>query len=110
MASAGTDDDEDVAIRCRVLTLLYAKGNSSAFAGHIGVSATRWNNIERNGALSKDVARQIVRKFPDVSLDWLWRGKDDGLPRIKSDELALAFRTVAANMTPETGKKKRAAS
>jgi hypothetical protein len=109
MASAGTDDDDDVAIRCRVLTLLYAKGNSSAFADLIGVSPTRWNNIEGNGALSRDMARKIVRRFPEVSLDWLIRGRTDALTQAKSEELAGAFKRLVGT-TPETQKRKRAAS
>ncbi len=110
MANVGTDDDYDVAIRCRVLTLLYAGGNSSVFAELVGISANRWNNIENSGALSKDAARQIVRKFPEISLDWLWRGKDDGLSRVKSDELAKGFRQVVAGMPAVAPKRKRAAS
>ncbi len=110
MANVGTDDDEDVAIRCRVLTRLYAGGNSTAFADLVGISANRWNNIENSGALSKDATRQIVRKLPEVSIDWLWRGKDDGLPRTRIDELAAAFRQVVAEMRVEAKKGKRAAS
>lgn len=96
MGTAGDDTDADVAIRCRVLTRLYAQGNSSLFAANVGISPTRWNNIERSGALSKDVARQIYRKYPEVSLDWLVRGRDDGLTKPRSDELAAAFRAVEA--------------
>jgi len=115
MGSAGTDHDSDVALRCRVLTRLYAGDNSSTFAKSIGVSPTRWNNIERSGALSKDVARQIVRKWPEVSLDWLWRGRDDGLTPAKSNELlavygALAAEFKAPDRTPAIPKRKRRAS
>jgi hypothetical protein len=96
MANAGTDDDEDVALRCRVLTRLYADDNSKDFAVGIGISPTRWNGIENSGALSRDVARQITRQHPEVSLDWLYRGRDDGLTKPKSDELAAAYRALAA--------------
>ena len=109
MANAGTDEDADVAIRCRVLTLLYAGNTSSNFAEMIGVSPTRWNNVEHSGALSRDMAFKIVRRFPEISLDWLWRGKDDGLTRAKGDELAAAFKTLAAERAPRQPKRKRAA-
>lgn len=97
----GTDEDDDVAVRCRVLTRVYAGGNSSAFADMIDISPTRWNNIERGGALSKDVARKIVRKFPEMSLDWLWRGLDTGLTRQMSKELSDAFRQIMAEDNPK---------
>ena len=110
MTSVGTEDDRDVAIRCRVLTRLYAGGNSTAFAETIGISPNRWNNIENNGALNKDVAFTIVRKFPEISLDWLWLGRDDGLPRLRADELAEAFRQVVRTMPTPAPKRKRTAS
>lgn len=96
MASAGTDADEDVARRCRALTLVYADGNSGVFAEEVGVGYKNWNGIENTGALSKEVARQIYRRWPEVSLDWLWRGRDDGLPPAKSNELLAAYLAVAA--------------
>lgn len=112
MANAGTDGDEDVALRCRVLTRLYAQDNSSQFAADIGISSTRWNGIENSGALSRDVARLITRQYPEVSLDWLYRGKDDGLTKPKSDELFAAFRELAvAHQRPaKVPRKKRRAS
>lgn len=106
MADAGTDKDGDVALRCRALTLIYAGGNSRAFAGLIEISPTRWNNIETGGALSKDVARTIIRKFPEISLDWLFLGRDSGLTRVKSDELLAAYRTVRASAAPVPSRKK----
>lgn len=110
MANVGTDNNRDVAIRCRVLTRVYADGNSTTFAERVGLSANRWNNIENSGALSKDVTRKIIRKFPEVSIDWLWRGKDDGLAKPRIDELAAAFRQVVAELPVKATKRKRAAS
>lgn len=96
MGCAGTDNDRDVALRCRVLTRLYAQSNSKQFAEEIGISPTRWNGIENKGALSKDVARRIWRKWPEVSLDWLWRGRDDALTPARSNELLAIYRAVEA--------------
>lgn len=98
MPSAGTTAESDVAIRCRVLTRLYAGDVSSAFADKIGIGRTRWNNIEVSGALSKDVAFKIVKAWPEVSLDWLWRGLDDALSRPRGQELHDAFKAVAAEV------------
>ncbi len=96
MAGAGTDEDRDVALRCRVLTQLYAGGNSRVFAEKLGIGYKSWNGIENSGALSKDVARRIWRKWPQVSLDWLWRGQDQSLPQAKIDELAALYVAVVA--------------
>lgn len=115
MANAGTDDDGDVALRCRVLTRLYACDNSRAFAETIGIGHTRWNGIENTGALSKDVARRIWRRWPEVSLDWLWRGRDDALTIPRSNELLAAYVAVAAKFKvpdkpPAIPKRKRRTS
>lgn len=110
MASAGTDDDRDVALRCRALVRLYAGGNARKFAAEIDISDTRWNNITTSGALSRDVARRIYRKYPEVSLDWLYRGKDDALSRPRSDEMLKAFRAELATDRPEAVKAKQRAS
>lgn len=105
MANAGTESDKDVAIRCRVLVRIYAKGISKRFAAEIGISSTRWNNIESSGALSRDVARKITNHFPEVSLDWLYRGKDDGLTRREGEDLAAAFQEIAGTAPPVENKK-----
>lgn len=97
MPTAGTDNDDDIALRCRALTRMYARGNSKVFATEvIDIGYTRWNNIERSGALSRDVARKICRTFPEVSLDWLYRGKDDGMTRKLSAEFLAAYRAEMA--------------
>lgn len=109
MASAGTDEDGDVALRCRVLTAIYAGGNSRNFAESIGVSPTRWNNVESSGALSRDLARMIYRRYPEVSLDWLYRGADNGLTAAKSSELAKVFRSILPAPAQAAAKKRASA-
>ena len=37
------------------------------------------NNIECGAPLSKEMALRIVRKFPGVTLDWLFLGRTEGL-------------------------------
>lgn len=109
MVSAGTDEDVDVALRCRVLTAIYAGGNSRAFAESIGVSPTRWNNVESSGALSRDLARMVYRRYPEVSLDWLYRGTDQGLTAVKSNELAKAYLSLARVPAAGTARKRGSA-
>jgi hypothetical protein len=54
-------------------------GSQTAFAARLGIEVQRWNNFERGSPLSKEVAILIVQTFPDVTLDWLFLGKTDGL-------------------------------
>lgn len=101
MAQAGTDTDEDTALRCRALTKLYAGGKSKVFAEDmIGIGRTRWNNIEKSGLVPRDVQRRITRKFPEVSLDWLLRGKDDALTSTRAREFLEAFEAVRREWLP----------
>ena len=58
-----------------------------AFANFLGVDRGRWNNVECGAPLSKEMALRIVRKFPGVTLDWLFLGRTEGL----SAEMARAL-------------------
>lgn len=102
---SGTDSDEDVAARCRALTLMYAKGKSTAFADEIGASPTRWNNIESKGALSRDIARMIVQRYPEVSLDWLYRGLDLAYTTAKAAEFRDAYIKVVSEKKADLKKR-----
>ena len=55
------------------------RGGQQAFANFLGVDRGRWNNVECGAPLSKDMALRIVRKFPGVTLDWLFLGRPEGL-------------------------------
>jgi hypothetical protein len=63
------------------------RGAQLAFANFLGVDRGRWNNVECGAPLSKEMALRIVRKFPGVTLDWLFLGRTDGL----TAEMALAL-------------------
>jgi hypothetical protein len=55
------------------------RGGQQAFANFLGVDRGRWNNVECGAPLSKEMALRIVRKFPGVTLDWLFLGRMEGL-------------------------------
>ena len=63
------------------------RGGQQAFANFLGVDRGRWNNVECGAPLSKEMALRIVRKFPGVTLDWLFLGSPEGL----TAEMALAL-------------------
>lgn len=90
MIETRPDSNEAVRFRLRCLRYLMAGDNQSAFAAMLGIDPKRWNHFERYAPLSKDVAFKIVQKWPDLSLDWLWRGREDHLTVKRQRELAEA--------------------
>ena len=55
------------------------RGGQQAFAEFLGVERGRWNNVECGAPLGKEMALRIVRKYPGVTLDWLFLGRPEGL-------------------------------
>jgi hypothetical protein len=80
---------EEVAARARHLWRALDFASSAAFAAAIGVTPTRWNNVENSGSLSKEIAFKIVQKFPGITTDYLWFGRMDGMPlqRVRQFEI-----------------------
>ena len=84
------ESTEATAWRLKCLRYSVAGTNQTRFAGILGIEPKRWNNLERGHPLSKEVAFLIIRRWPDISLDWLFRGKDDHLTVKRQRELADA--------------------
>jgi hypothetical protein len=72
-------DESKRARRLREAMGFNGRGGQQAFANFLGVDRGRWNNVECGAPLSKDMALRIVRKFPGVTLDWLFLGRPEGL-------------------------------
>lgn len=89
MPTVPGSSSEEVAERLQRLWRALGYATSAAFAAHLEVSPTRWNNIENSGALSKDMAFRIVQKVPGITTDYLWFGRLDGLPVQRLRELEL---------------------
>lgn len=94
MASGDLSSNEATAWRLKCLRKVIAGDNQTAFAARLGIEANRWNNMERGSPLSKEVAFLIVRHFPDISFDWLFRGLDDHLTVKRQRELAEAGKAL----------------
>lgn len=73
--------------RLQLLRKMIAGESQTAFAAKLGIDVKRWNNFERGSPLSKEVAILIVRTFPDITLDWLFLGRTDGLTQKRQREL-----------------------
>jgi len=72
-------DESKRARRLREAMGFNGRGGQQAFANFLGVDRGRWNNVECGAPLSKEMALRIVRKFPGVTLDWLFLGRTEGL-------------------------------
>jgi hypothetical protein len=105
MRNSNPSSNESVAERLKLLRWVVSGENQTAFAARLGIEPKRWNNFERAMPLSKEVAFLIVKKFPDVTLDWLWLGNEGGLPVRLQRELAEAGKatTEAARSKAKVG-------
>ena len=80
-------DESKRARRLREATGFNGRGGQQKFAELLGVDRGRWSNVECGAPLSKEMALRIVRKFPGVTLDWLFLGRTEGL----TAEMAFAL-------------------
>jgi transcriptional regulator with XRE-family HTH domain len=72
-------DESKRARRLREAMRFNGRGGQQAFAEFLGVERSTWNNVECGAPLGKEMALRIVRKFPGVTLDWLFLGRPEGL-------------------------------
>ena len=72
-------DESQRARRLREAMGFNGRGSQQKFAELLGVERGTWNNVERGAPLGKEMALRIVRKFPGVTLDWLFLGRPEGL-------------------------------
>ncbi len=71
------ESKDAIAARLKATRLALGFDRQSQFAKALGseVTAQRWNNYESGrDRLTLNVALIICRKFPQVTLDWLFRG------------------------------------
>ncbi len=80
----------EAATRLVALRLALTGENQTRFAARVGFEVKRWNNFERGLPLSKEAAIQLVKRIPGLTLDWLFLGREDGLPVKLQRELVEA--------------------
>lgn len=49
------------------------------FAEELGIEYPRWNNFERGYPLPNPIALELCNRFPGLTLDWLYRGRFEGM-------------------------------
>ena len=102
MADGSKQSNEATAWRLKCLRKAVSGDNQSAFAVRLGIEPNRWNNMERGSPLSKEVAFLIVKQFPDITFDWLFRGLDDHLTVKRQRELAEAGKALTSAVRSNT--------
>ena len=64
----------------RLLAIRLFKGKSGPqFAEWLGIEYPRWNNFERGFPLPANVAMLLCDKVPGLTLDYLYRGRIEGM-------------------------------
>lgn len=87
-------DPEAIRRRLQVVRALIAGDNQAEFARQLGVSRTRWNNIECGFPMSMQMAYMLTNLVPGLTIEWLTEGRDGYLPaalrtRLREAELSL---------------------
>jgi plasmid maintenance system antidote protein VapI len=104
---------DHAAVGKRLRTLRYylvggGFGAQTRFVARLGIQHSRWNNLERGEPLARDMAIKLVRAVPGLSLDWLWLGREYGLPQRLQRDLEEAEKavTLEEDVTPPSSRKK----
>jgi transcriptional regulator with XRE-family HTH domain len=87
-------DAAEIQRRLQVVRYLVAGDNQAEFARRLGVSRTRWNNIECGYPMSLNMAYMLTNLVPGLTIEWLTEGRDGYLPaalrtRLKDAEASL---------------------
>jgi hypothetical protein len=86
----------DTPSACRLRALIEVlgfegRGAQSHFAETIGVDRRRLNNVLVGYPLSRMLAQIIIRRYPGVSTDFLFRGRSGGLLDQKLERRLLDY-------------------
>lgn len=91
MARSSTPKETPEGRRLRLLREALGETNASAFAMRVGLSPSRWANVETGGlGIGRDFAQRLIKAVPGLSVDWLWFGERRGLSYDLARRLAEA--------------------
>jgi transcriptional regulator with XRE-family HTH domain len=65
--------------RLRILRQIISGENQQDFADRLGIGMMRWNNYERGYPVPREVAFILMKKFPGISVEWIWFGMTGNL-------------------------------
>lgn len=65
--------------RLRLLREIISGENQLDFAKRLGVPFKRWSNYERGYPVPRETAFLLMKKFPGISVEWVWFGMEGNL-------------------------------
>jgi transcriptional regulator with XRE-family HTH domain len=72
-------DTEAYRNRLRLLREIVSGENQVDFAKRLGIPFKRWSNYERGYPVPRETAFLLMKKFPGLSVEWLWFGMTGNL-------------------------------
>lgn len=74
------ESPEAVAIRMRQIRAAYGQDKSQEeFALSLNLTDSAWSNFETGRRPGLDTALKLVRRFPHLTLEWIYRGDPRGM-------------------------------
>lgn len=65
--------------RLRVAVAGGSHGAITRFATELGIGVSRWHNVEHGAPVSYALADMLVKRFPGLTLDWIYYGRRAGM-------------------------------
>jgi transcriptional regulator with XRE-family HTH domain len=65
--------------RLKIMREIVSGDNQSEFANRLGIDFKRWSNYERGYPVPREVAFLLHKKFPGISIEWIWFGSKTSL-------------------------------
>lgn len=76
--------------RIRILREIVSGDNQIEFVKRLGIDYKRWSNYERGYPIPREVAFLLRKKFPGMSIEWIWFGTKDSLSAHYRERIELA--------------------
>ena len=83
-------DVDEYRQRLRILREIVSGDNQSEFAKRLGIDFKRWSNYERGYPVPREIAFLLHKKFPGISIEWIWFGTTKSLSAQYLERIELA--------------------
>ena len=82
-------ESEDVTHRLSVIRKYVVGDNQAEFARRLGITPSRWNNLERGWPLSMQVALMLVNTVDGLTMSYITHGLTGDMPKPLARQLSL---------------------
>lgn len=76
--------------RLRLLREIVSGENQVEFSQRLGIPFKRWSNYERGYPVPRETAFLLMKKFPGISVEWLWFGMTGNLSHFYLEKIKTA--------------------